>query len=191
MLKARTLSGSAGNRAGRTAARPLQRHGTCAGASPGSAQRPLMQDAAAHPAAARQAVDPAHRRAASARAAVLERLDEAVDVVDALALLPDPGRRDAQQHALDLEHVSGETHAAERGAEQIGLVGRASTRRRGRPRRAGAGAARGRRSSRARWWFLPCTSAATMPPSVMNWVPGRDRQVEAARQKQPVERLTA
>ncbi len=24
----------------------------------------------------------------------------------------------------------------------------------------------------ATWWFLPCTSAATMPPRVMSWVPG-------------------
>ena len=56
----------------------------------------------------------------------LQRFQEAFDVGHALRLLIDPGRRDACHRQLDLEDVAGEAHAAEGGAEEIGvLLGRA------------------------------------------------------------------
>ena len=70
---------------------PLGRRRTLAGASSGSAQRPRMRMPRPMLRAARQAVDPAHGHRPVA-GGCLEPVDERVDVGDALALLPDPGR---------------------------------------------------------------------------------------------------
>ena len=51
---------------------------------------------------------------------------ELVDVVDPPTLLPDPLRRDSAQSELDFEDVARQTHPADGGSKEIGvLLGRA------------------------------------------------------------------
>jgi hypothetical protein len=187
VLNVRTLRGFS-RKPGRTnGARPLQRTRNLRGRVPGVGPAAAVQDAAAHPAAAREAVDPAHRLRPLARGR-LERLDEAVDVVDALALGLDPGRLDARQHALDLEHVSRETHASDGRAEEIGLLGRRA------PQHAAIRDAQAQaphvRAERAGAMVILAVHVGRHHAAQRDELGSRrDRRVEAAREEEPVERL--
>src|SRR6185503_11507001 len=79
------------------------------------------QDGAAEPRPSADEIGPAdgHRPVLSR---FLQPLERRLEVVDALALLPDPGRGDVLELNLDLEDVPGEPHAAERGAKELALA---------------------------------------------------------------------
>ena len=140
---------------------------------------------------ARQAVDPARRSSASrAPAALSPSMNASMFGMRSLSV-PDPGRRDAHHPELDLEDVAGEPHAADRGAEQLALHRRASTRRCGRRRRAASARVTCAPKQPSRWWFLPWTSAATIPPSVTNCVPGVTGTNQPRGQEQPVDLVAA
>ncbi len=104
-------------------------------------------DAAPERRAGGEGVDPGHGVGpVGSRGA--QRRQELVESVVAPALLDDPRRRHALQGELDLEDVAGEPHAAERGAEEPGVLSRGRNRRCGRRRGASAAPARAGRSCR-------------------------------------------
>ena len=73
----------------------------------------------------------------------------ALEIGHVLGLAGDPGRRHPAQRDLDVEHVPGQAHAADRRVEQVGLDARATPRRSRRCRRgAAAGGRDGRRCRR-------------------------------------------
>jgi hypothetical protein len=73
------------------------------------------------PRAPRPSGHPRHRERPGAARRPQPR-NEHVEIVDALALAPDPGRRDALELDLDLEDVTGESHSTQRRAEELGLA---------------------------------------------------------------------
>jgi hypothetical protein len=95
--------------------------GGCAGASSGVAQSARDEVAAAHGRALRQAVDPAHG-VGPLFGGALEPSQEGIEVGDALRALHDPGDGTRCMRDGDLEDVTGETHAAHGGQEQLSLL---------------------------------------------------------------------